>query len=346
MSILTIGIFCLVSCDDNGNSYTATSDKCYKNIWPSTDVESVFTSADKLIVAGRDDVISVWKWDNLDAEPQTYQSSSPWVACLASGKLVESVFKRNNPEQDIIITDIEGKIYNKWPKGKDWYCPIMINSYNGNHIVLILEENMIVARRRKNDKKSYGTYRFGVINEDSDAIDWITTIDIDNSGPTVHGLSISAKGDLVAACGLLEGGWVMVVDVQKKKVLWDINPSWAVNFNALSISTDSKAVYIGGNGGLYHFDLATGEIDWHWSEFESRIVGVAVSPDGRLVAAGAVASGRLYIVDTQTGKTLKEYQTGQYSLYNVAFSPDSKFVVTEGVKSTGIKIWKMPEVAK
>ena len=57
--------------------------------------------------------------------------------------------------------------------------------------------------------------------------------------------------------------------------------------------------------------------------FCNYFVGVAISPDGRFVAAGSLdCVVRLW--DTQTGKHVESFKGHDDSVYSVAFSPDGK----------------------
>ncbi|NIV47990.1 MAG: WD40 repeat domain-containing protein, partial [Gammaproteobacteria bacterium] len=65
--------------------------------------------------------------------------------------------------------------------------------------------------------------------------------------------------------------------------------------------------------------METGEFEWESPEFEKWEGGLAFSPDGRRLAAGA-REGKIVVVDLETGEKL-EIEVGQ-GVGNLAFSPD------------------------
>ena len=334
---LIIAVFVNFSCAAEINN----KNKYPKLLNPPCGMEKSCTSSDKLYAVGRNRIVYLWDWKNLDQKPKQYETSSSKTSWMANSKIIEALFVDDeNSENPVIIKDLNGKEYNRWLLGKDWYCRYMRNTYNGKFVIIIVQEEIDVALDR--NPGSLGIFRLGIIDLTSTSINWIAEFEKIGLGPSVHNIAVSENGKRVAVCGIKDGGWLLVADVKTKKVLHEIRPDWSVNFNDLCFSADGKTVYIGGNGGIYRFDIATGKLN-RKCPVKSRIVGVAASPDGRLIAGGTAASGNVYIFEAQTLKLIRHIQTGQYTLYNLAFSPDSRYLATEGVKNTNIKIWKMPE---
>jgi WD40 repeat protein len=169
------------------------------------------------------------------------------------------------------------------------------------------------------------------------------------------------KENTVSAClnvnpakfaGVSDGGFIHVVDVARQEVMWQKVPHgsevpdgpWTVGFNDACFSPDSELIYVAGNVGLFCFDVQTGRILSQWP-VAGRCIGVAASPDGRLVAGGAGGNGLVYIFDARTGSLRRTIGTGQHTIYGLTFSPDSTLLATSGVMRTGVKIWKMPSPA-
>lgn len=339
--IILTALIC-ISCNDNG-SLRIENKKCLHHELIVKDMEKLFSCDRMLIGLDRDETLHSWYWDNLDLQPQTFFIGSYDTAMLAPDRVVVAVPPEKptgNTSSPIILRNLAStKELDRWDLGPLWYVSRISASRNGKYIGLISEGKG--ANRR--------LIRLGYISIESGEMSWLTTLKssiVDGPLIVFNRIALSDNGKYLAAVGLKEGGYIIVADIEEKKVLWDTKPSWAINFNDVCFSPDAKVVYIGGNGGVYCLDMATGNISVPWWETSARCVGVAASPDGQLVAGGMGGSGEVYVFDAKTGKVLSKFQTEQYTLYNLAFSPDSKFLATEGVKSTNIKIWKMPEPVK
>lgn len=333
-SLIILVLILNISCDDNNLSQKEL-------LMP--EIEHLSTVNKQLVGVGNDNMY-VWDWTDLSESPAVCQIDTTYAAYITGGYAIIDL-PTNHPlykTTPIVCRKLKDENFiNKWSLDKEWFTEHIAMDRNGKSaIVHIIEDYWYLKQKSRKDA---GGHRIGLVDPNSKEINWLTTFFEGECGPMVHRLDLSENNKYVVVVGANNGGWIMVIDVEKKKVIWEQVPSWSVNFNDVCFSMDSKTIYIGGNGGVYHFDIKTGKVTWPWSEMEERCVGITVSPDGRLIAAGAVASGNLYIIDVKTGKTIKKIQTGQYTLYNVAFSPDSKLLATGGVKSTNVKIWKMPQ---
>ncbi|MBO0757573.1 MAG: hypothetical protein J2P54_17115, partial [Bradyrhizobiaceae bacterium] len=78
-----------------------------------------------------------------------------------------------------------------------------------------------------------------------------------------------------------------------------------------------------------------------------RVVGVAISPDGRLAAAGgqgwrASKANAVYVFETATGKLIRQLG-GLNQIHQQAFSPDGKYLaaaVGGGTSGGGMRVWE------
>jgi WD40 repeat protein len=72
-------------------------------------------------------------------------------------------------------------------------------------------------------------------------------------------------------------------------------------------------------------------------ELDAGVTSVAISPDGRLVAAGSLDTAvRLW--DVQTGALVEKLRSHKDSVYSVAFTPDGKGLVSGSLDKT-LKYW-------
>ena len=73
-----------------------------------------------------------------------------------------------------------------------------------------------------------------------------------------------------------------------------------------------------------------------------QLAGLALSPDGRWVAAGNPSEKKIGIWDARTGKLEKTLETGKVQPWPLVFSPDSKFLAVGGQKedhSGQVQVW-------
>jgi glucose repression regulatory protein TUP1 len=72
-------------------------------------------------------------------------------------------------------------------------------------------------------------------------------------------------------------------------------------------------------------------------DVDAGVTSVAISPDGRLVAAGSLDTA-VRIWDVQTGALIEKLRGHRDSVYSVAFTPDSKGLVSSSLDKT-LKYW-------
>ena len=95
-------------------------------------------------------------------------------------------------------------------------------------------------------------------------------------------------------------------------------------------------------------DVKTGNVVSRWyasasgqEEYGHRISCMAVSPDGRWVAAGTGPEGLVFVGSTATNKCVKILNHGMGTILLVHFSPDSKALATF-VPGT-LKVWNVTQ---
>jgi WD40 repeat protein len=343
------------------------------------DMGSIFTVQDILAAAGQDGNLYLWDWKELSKEPKVIELDSKllWLprwnrdAPLSHNKVcallaqkwiihpshddVEMVLK---DDLNLIVRDVEGqKEVNRWTV-KGFFCKQLRSTRNGKFVAVLLDDDLdsYVEGVSRHGIEHRG-YRLGLIGPSPTEIRWLPRTFFRNKHnlPILRAVAASEDGKYVCIVGNIDGGWIMLADVVRKKVMWEKTPQredilygrWTVAFNDVCFSPDGKRIYVAGNCGLFCFDTASGKVIKQWPR--PFATSVAVSPDERLVAFGEPGYHKVYICDVNSanpiGIPILRFDTGQYSVYNLVFSPDSKFLATEGVLNTNIKIWKMPPPA-
>jgi len=69
------------------------------------------------------------------------------------------------------------------------------------------------------------------------------------------------------------------------------------------------------------------------------VTSVAISPDGRHVAAGSL-DRVVRLWDAETGQFMGQYEGHSDSVYSVAFSPDGKTLASGSLDKT-LKLWDL-----
>ncbi|MHC4337331.1 MAG: WD40 repeat domain-containing protein [Planctomycetota bacterium] len=330
------------------------------------DAQTVYVStrANTLMATGYD-IVSVWEWNYVDKEPQRTNIDDSWMplwnsrrgpyppnwnyTLMAPGRVICAAHREDDTSILVRNTNDEQEL-KRWSLGRRWFCNELRTSRNGKYIAILLQEDYDFVLRDEG-RKDKGRHRLGVMDTQSGEIQWVTTIyQKEILVPNFYRVAASEDGRYLAGVGGTRGGGLLhLADVTQKKVLWEKVPrgeavpigEWTVNFNALCFSPDAKHIYVGGNMGLFCFDVPTGKILSQWA-VRGRCVSVDVSPSGRLVAGGVAGSEIVYVFDASKGKLIRRLRTGQYSVYGLSFSPDSTMLATSGVMNTNIKIWKMP----
>ncbi len=231
-----------------------------------------------------------------------------------------------------------------WVLPLGWDCILAQPSGDGTCVAVVLLEGFESPGW---DWERRGV-KLGLAGEDPPEIRWVATLT--STDPPLAGNIRTAlpsdDGVLIAIAPWNYG--VAVVDTKTGQKLWERMPgSNAVQYAAFS--PDAKTVYAGGTEGIvYAMDTLTGNVIGKWYASESgreepghRIECLAVSPDGRWVAAGTGPEGLVFVGSTATNKMVKTLRHGGSTVLLVHFSPDSS-ALASFVPGT-LKIWKVSQ---
>ncbi|MCK4625269.1 MAG: WD40 repeat domain-containing protein [Phycisphaerae bacterium] len=286
------------------------------------------------------ETVYLCNWNSLDKIAKKVSLDSPFKATFMCNERVVFNF---GEQRGIFIKDVtSGKQVQKFPVSVEWYCNRLFTNRSGTHVAVALKEDPTVTKNFDHPRT-----RIGLIGPKADKISWITTLvgrfigefSIDMAMPSDDGAYIGVGG--------WGNRWMVMIDVAKKKILWDSKKNLPnADLHALCFTSDNKVVYTADMPEciVYGIDVLTGKVLSEWAipeESGFRIVSVAVSPDGRYVAVGTGPCGDVHVFSTKSGKEVMWIKHAPIAtVYGLAFSSDSSMLAT----STGmVRIWELPK---
>jgi WD40 repeat protein len=290
------------------------------------------------------DMLDVWTWRG-DAmtrcgEPRRVKSTVCIVPTSESRYLtLESIV---SPRQKFVLfwdTAVQAEL-KRWQIRDGWYCDIMRASRNGKYVALGLRDNRTTDRNFDRDEVP-----LGLIGVDLKDICWPATLmGRDGAASAMETAVPSDDGRYIAVAGWDNGA--AVVDVVQQRLLWASRPPHEASLVDIAFSPDNKVVYTGGTAGcVYGMEVASGRVLSQWFTTASgkpvyghRISTVAVSPDGRYVAAGTGPTGLVCLWDARNGNRIGTFNHGGTTILILTFSPDSKRLAS--VAGGWIKVWR------
>jgi hypothetical protein len=165
-----------------------------------------------------------------------------------------------------------------------------------------------------------------------------------NCGPVapVSAVAFSPDGKTLAAAGYRE---TLLWDLENARLARRLGAGqMSGSGHSIAFSKDGSVLAVGEgaprqSGAVRVFDVRTGQLTRSLQEPRDVVYGLALSPDGKLIAAGS-ADGSVYVWGLPDGKlltTIKEH--GDWVL-GVSFSPDGKLLATGGADRT-VQVWEV-----
>jgi WD40 repeat protein len=319
---------------------------------PAGEVKKLFTSGQKLVAVSFENEVYVWDWENLSAEPRKGAVSAQDVVWVEPDRLLWAPLPKAD---EIIVSDLKcEQEYNRISLERPWRCEILRTSRNGKFTAV----GLIEQERNENSTNSFQRIRIGMIDSKYEKVSEVVTVGSSADDFELNNVAVSEDGAYAAAVGRNNGGWVVVIDVKGKRILWERKLEWFAKMLEVTFSPDGKTLYAGGRGAIvYGFETIGGRVKQEWvvgSKIRIRergadkdsITAIDVSDDSGLVVTAATRS-IIYMWNAITGEAVADRPHGHKSstISDMVFSPDASRVATIGTRERDkIHVWQVPVI--
>ena len=313
---------------------------------PKGGAEKLSTYGEQLIAISLNNEIYSWVWDNLSERPQISTVKAQKAIAMSSDRLLLIPSAENDL---LILSNLKGdKELGRLSLGGDKKCKFLQTSLNGKFAVAALAPAP-VFRQEDAGGDSDKQIQLVIIDPNLTSVRPVATKTIEQ-GLQLNDIGISNDGNLIAAVGGGDKGWLFVAGANDKQLLWEHYVEDCKELNKVVFSPDGKVVYASESGRrVYIFDITAEklvkrlEMDKYKTPPNNpqTISCIAVSPDGRLLAAASSPASKVWIWDVKSGEKIAIIGTGQFSTCCIAFSPDSSFLAGANLGYDPVKIWRI-----
>jgi WD40 repeat protein len=304
---------------------------------PRAGVERLSTCGAQLVAISKDKEVYAWRWDDLSGWPQVGSVKAQKAVAMSPDRLIWVPSSETNV---LVVSNLKGdKELKRLPLPKGKKCNRLGVSPNGKYAVIALD----------NQAYPEGRVELAVTDSALTSISQVVTKPIEG-GLILNNIGISDDGSFVAAVGRKDGGWVLVGDVRSRKVLWEQSFGETSAFNNVVFSPDEKTIYASEPGRfVYAFEVAAQRLvkKFEMDKYKTppnnpqTISCIALSPDGRLLAAATAPASRVCIWDMKKETKALVINLGQFDTGDISFSPDSSLLATVALGGSSIKIWRL-----
>lgn len=314
---------------------------------PRGGVEKLYSKGNSLIAVSRTNNISIWNWNDLEVRPFKTSIQAEKSTILSEDSIAWIPLAKPDT---VVLTDIKTKKEkNKLRLPYNQKCLQLSASRNGKYVALALID-------KKDDSENPANIHIEMIPQDFSQLKHILTIRNRNDKVSMRSIAIADNGQFIAIAGKKNNnGWITLIDVDRKKQLWQLGSELSPELTELAFSPDSDTIYTAGVGmTVYAIEIKTGQIlhtfqmdDYKIPENKRRIVTcITIDHSGHLMAAGTEPVHQFYVWDIQTDKKVGLFQshTSNSILSDIAFSSDLKTVAMSNLVSIhDIQIWELSD---
>ncbi len=308
---------------------------------PTEGTEDVLTAGNKLCAVSNGNHIFAWQWNDLSIWPVVAKPQANIITPIAGDKIVY------NPvgSGELIIINLKAdKKIGSLPLPYNSECKKIKTSDNGKFgaVSVLFKEGM-----------QKGRFELAIFDSELRNLSSAFQEDTDAEGLLVYDFDITNDGSLLAGAGEKGRAWIFVTAVKSEKILWKKIFSEYGRFTLAEFSPDGKMLFAAEKVRyIFAFDTATGQLvkQFVMDEYptpahqKQNICCIAVSPDGKTLAADTEPAGAVWFWDIASGKEIDRISASALTVSGIAFSPDSKYLATSCMVSPEIKIWKVPQL--
>jgi WD40 repeat protein len=308
---------------------------------PHEGTDSVITVNDRLSVVSKNNHIYTWQWKDLAIWPVVAKPQAAIIAPVADDKII---YNASTGTRKLIITDLKADkelADLSLPYGVE--CKKIKASDNGGFIAasVLFDEG---------PEKNW--LKIAVFDSNSKDLSFVFQKDTKVDDFTLYDFAVTNDGRLLAGAGKKDKAWIFATDVKNKNILWEKSFDEYSQFTFLAFSPDGKTLYVSEKVRyIISLDSATGktirvyEIPLYNTPAHQKqnISCMAVSPDGKILAADTEPACTVWYWDINTGKKIISFHASEFTVSDIAFSPDSKYLATGCLVLPEIKIWKVPQ---
>jgi WD40 repeat protein len=308
--------------------------------------EKLSTCGEQLIAISVNNEIYSWLWKDLSEQPQISSVGAKKIVAMSSDRLLLVPPVANNL---LILSNLKGdRELGALSLGENKKCKLLQASPNGKFAVAALVPAPVFQQEDAggdSDKQ----VQLVIIDPNLTSVRPVETKTIEQ-GLQLIDIGISNDGNLIAAVGGGDKGWLFVAGANDKQLLWEHYVEDCKELNKVVFSLDGKMVYASESGRrVYIFDITAKklvkrlEMDKYKTPPNNpqTISCIAVSPDGSLLAAASSPASKVWIWDIKTGEKIITIETGEFSICSIVFSPDSSLLAGTRGGDGPVKIWKV-----
>jgi WD40 repeat protein len=304
-----------------------------KLLGPIEGTDGILTFGSNLSVVSKNNNIYTWQWDNLKKWPTVAKPKAEVIIPINNDRLVYAANSK------LILTDLKAEKelasltlpYDTDPK------KLVISSNGQFGLISLAQKDKIKIALFNSEFKD-----LPVVFEKSTGEEKITLFDY----------AVNNEGTLIAGAGKKDKAWIFVKDVKNDKILWEKTFEEYGQFTIVKFSLDGKTIYaaekvrfivcLDANAGNI---LRTYEIpEYQTSAHQKQNIGsLAISPDGKILAANTEPACTIWYWDIATGQKINSFRAHDFTVSDIAFSSDSKYIASGCLVKPEIKIWKVPQ---
>ena len=309
---------------------------------PIEGTDKILSIDGRLSAVSKENHIYTWQWKDLAVWPVVAKPQARVAVPIADDKIMY------NPLVDskkLIITNLKADkelASLSLPYGAE--CKKIKTSSNGKFgiVSVIFDEGT---------QKDW--LKLAIFNSDLKDLSFIFQKDTKAEDFSLYDFAITDDGNLLVGVGRKEKAWIFVKNIKNDKILWEKTFDNYAQFTIVKFSPDGKTLFVGEKVRyIISLDSATGntvrvyEIPIYQtpSNQKENVSCIAISPDGKILAADTEPACSVWYWDLNTGKKITSFRASEFTVSDIAFSPDSKYLATGCLVTPEIKIWKVPQL--